>query len=60
MFLKTRQVAEAPEWFLPQGIIELEEAVENGRDLPAMRIVDALEQAGIPLSEWDGVPLDRR
>jgi len=57
MFLRNRQLPDRPSWFLPQGIGELEDAVREGRSLPAIRIETALRQEGIPLEAWDGLAL---
>ena len=57
MFLRSRQLVKDPRFFIPQGIAELEAAIKENRTLLAIPIATALEEAGIPLSAWDGLPL---
>ena len=56
MFFKNRQLPEDPSLFLPQPIVELEDAIQDGRNLEASSLRQALIDTKL-LEHWDGIPL---
>ena len=56
MFFKDRQLPEDPSLFLPQPLVELEDAIQDGRNLEASSLRQALVDEGL-LEHWDGIPL---
>ena len=57
IFLKIRQLPDNPAYCLAHSIAGLEAAVKSEAPLAGVRISSILEQEGIPLEAWDGLPL---